>query len=136
DNHAKSRGENIDERCSLTVQSIESDQDLRKRQRQRFCVADDRSDRTQEFASILSIASVAKGAQPLIAVGLQHGGSGSHHFSPFASGVAGSTDQIHATVGGRQLRCLWQRPVSCDLFGSVYISDSPTLPLAIQESTR
>jgi hypothetical protein len=42
--HAKSRGENIYQRSGVAVQSIESDKDLRKRQRQRLRVTDDRLD--------------------------------------------------------------------------------------------
>ena len=41
-----------------------------------------------QFCPLLAVARVAKGPEPLVRVGLQHGGAGTHYFPALASRVA------------------------------------------------
>jgi hypothetical protein len=62
--------------------------------------------RSAQFLAILSIARVAKASDPLMRMHLEDGRACTHNFSPFASGVARSTEGTQAPLGGRPIRHL------------------------------
>src|SRR6516164_7590253 len=75
-------------------------------------VATDGCQGLAQFFSVEPVAAVAKRTEPLVAVSLADHGARTNHFSPFAPGVARSTDVIQPAKGRWQFFCLRQGPLA------------------------
>ncbi len=66
---------------------------------------------------------------------LEYGGSRAHDFSPLASQVPGSRDQIKAAMRSRKICCLGKGPKASSLFCSIDIYHCPMLTLSVPHPT-
>src|SRR5205085_12144951 len=80
-----------------------------------------------EFAAILAVACPPKSAQKLMRVGLQNGGPGSSHLSPFPPQIAGGANPIKTAMWVWERLQLRQRSLPRCLFGSIHIHHDPLL---------
>ena len=70
-----------------------------------------------------------------MSMSLQDGGTRSHNFPPFASGVAGGTQGAQAPLWHRPIRCLWQSALAGCLSRAIHIENEEVVPLPIPQST-
>ena len=110
-NHPRSTsGKEIDQRSGIAIQTVQTRQDVAEGKRKRAGIALDRCSGSQQFPPVITSACVAERAQPLVRMRLQDRRSRAGDFSPFASQVAGSCNQLKAAMGQRQVcgsaRCL------------------------------
>ena len=88
-----------------------------------------------EFAAIIAVPRPPKRAQKLMCVGLQNGGAGSSHLSPFAPQIAGGANLIKTTMWLWERLQLRERELPCCLFGSIHIHHHPLLTETIPQAT-
>ncbi len=117
--------EDLFQRGFVSIQSIDTDDDLREGKRKRRRVGGDGLEGLSQFFSVVAVAWARKSADPLMRVRLQNGCPGSPHVSSFAREIAFRTHPIKPTVRGRKLACLGKCPLSCRLFGPIYIDHEP-----------
>jgi len=101
--HPEARSEYVGQRCRVAIQSIEADQHVGMGKSQGSGVTPDHLQGAFEFAAILAVACPPQRAQKLMRVGLQNGGPGSSHLSPFPPQIAGGANSIKTTMW------VWQR---------------------------
>src|SRR6266436_9675195 len=68
---------------------------------------------------------------PLMGMGLQERGAGTHDFPSLAPRVARCTDRLQTSLWRGKIRTLRQSTLSCGLSGAIQIEDHPSLSLAI-----
>ena len=67
-------------------------------------------------------------------VGLQNGGPGSSHLSPFPPHIAGGANPIKTTMWAWESFPLRERELPCCLFGSIHIHHDPLLTKTIPQA--
>ncbi len=88
-----------------------------------------------QLGPVLPVARVSKSGNPLMSMSLQDGGTRSHNFPPFASGVAGGTQGAQAPLWHRSIRCLWQGALAGRLSRAIHIENEEVVPLPVPQST-
>src|SRR5216684_5472678 len=126
----------IGQRSGIAIQAVQTSQDVGERKRKRAGIAADHRSGSQQFPPVITIASVAERAQPLVRMRLQDRRSRACDFSPFASQVCGSRDQLKAAVGRGKVCGLGKCPLSNCLFCSIDIHYGPMASQAIPHPTR
>src|SRR5579859_4791999 len=89
----------------------------------------------QQFSPVIAIACIAERAQPLVRMRLQDCRSRAHDFSPFASQVSGSSDQLKAAMRSRKACGLGKCSLSGSLFCAIDIDHGPLLALPVPYPT-
>jgi hypothetical protein len=89
--------------------------------------------RTQEIASVIPIARVAKCPHPLMGMGLQNRGPRANHLSPLVSCVSRCTDRIQTTMGWWEVWCCGQGSLSSYLSRAICVEDIPPFSTSIPE---
>ncbi len=84
-NDPKVGSEDIDERSSVAVEAVETQQHGSRRKPQFGRIAGDHLDGSYQFSSVIPIAWPPKGAQKLMRMRLENNRTGAHDFSPLAS---------------------------------------------------
>src|SRR5437016_2215588 len=130
-----SSGEEIDKRSGITIQAVQTSQDVGEGKGKRAGIAADHRSGSQQFPPVIAIAGVAERAQPLVRMRLQDRRSRAYDFSPFASQVAGSRDQLKAAMGRRKVCGLGKCPKASCLFCSIDIYHGPMASQAIPHPT-
>src|SRR6266704_722965 len=128
-------GEEIGQRSGIAIQAVQTSQDVGEGKRKRAGIAADHRSGSQQFTPVIAIACISETGQPLMGMRLEHGGSRAHDFSPLASQVPGSSDQIKATMRSRKVCCLGKCSLSGSLFCSIDIYHDPMLALPIPYPT-
>jgi hypothetical protein len=113
---------------------VEPEQDTRLWDLVRREVARDRRECLAQFRSVASVASVAKTAEPLVAMGLRDNCARSDYLPALAPGVASSTHLVQATLWCRQGFCLWQRTLTGRLTRAIDIKDLPLTSRSIHQT--
>jgi len=128
-------GKEIDQRSGSAIQTVQTRQDVAEGKRKRAGIALDRCSGSQQFPPVIASAGVAERAQPLVRMRLQDRRSRAGDFSPFASQVAGSCDQLKAAMGQRQVCALGKCPKAHCLFCAIDIHHGPLATLPIPHPT-
>src|SRR6266568_1171526 len=126
--------EDLFHRGFVSIQSIDTDDDLREGKRKRRRVGRDGLEGLSQFFSVVAVSWARKGANPLMRVRLQNRRPGSPHLSSFACEIAFRAHLIKTTVRGRMVSCLGKCPLSCCLFGPIDIDQEPAISQTIPES--
>src|SRR5712692_1263910 len=100
-------GKEIGQRSGIAIQSVQTSQDVGERKRKRAGIAADHRSGSPQFPPVIPIAGVAERAQPLVRMRLQNRRSRAGDFSPFASQVCGSRDQLKAAMGREARSAVW-----------------------------
>jgi hypothetical protein len=87
-----------------------------------------------QFRPVEPVASVAKGVEPLVAVGLADDGAGTDDFPTLAPHVASSTDFLQPAKGRWQLFSLRQGALAGGLTRAIDIEDHPLEALSIHQT--
>src|SRR5579885_1085670 len=124
----------IREDGSRAIRSIQAQEGLPSWEAVRSKIGADGLDRTTHFLAIPPVPTVAETAEPLMAVGLQDSRAGTHHLTPFASGVARGTHLSQATLRLWKMISTGQGALAGRLTGPVDVEDPPLLALPIPES--
>ena len=106
---------------------------LFRRQLVRVQIRPDCSQDLIEFFASLAVASIAIGAEPLMGMGVQDGGTSTHDFSALAPGVARCTEGTHTPLRSRAIWTLGQSALAGRLAGAIDIEDEPTAPLPVPQ---
>jgi hypothetical protein len=78
-----------------------------------------------QFLAIAPIASIAKGAEPLEAMGLTDHRPGPHYLSALAPPIARSTELIQPAMSRGEIFCLRQSALASRLTRAIKIKDHP-----------
>src|SRR5947199_9199709 len=89
--------------------------------------------RTQQIASVIPIARVAKCPHPLMGMGLQNGGPRANNLSPLVSGVSRCTDGCHSAMGWWEVWRCGQGSLASYLSRAICVEDIPPFSTSIPE---
>jgi hypothetical protein len=129
----KSEASQIGEHGSRPILAVKPEQHTLLQELVGFEIARDDS---EPLAQFLSIAPVAKTAEPLETVSLTDDGSCPHDLPPLASGVTRGTDFIQSAKGWGQVVSLRQRALPGCSTCTIDIKDDPGVPCSIHQSSR
>ncbi len=96
-------------------------------------ISDNDPTRSVEFRAIIAIAGPREGAQPLLRMGLGHGGAGAHDLTSFTAEVAGRTHLGQPTAWLGKLGSGDESPLTGSLTGGVNIEDEEAVAGMINE---
>src|SRR5713101_5404681 len=116
-------GEIRDNRA-IAILAIQSHHGLAQWNGLRFHVRADRLDRLPQFSEIVAVACPrcpAKGANPLVRMGLEQSGPGPDSFPSLAPCIAMSTDLVQSAVCQWEIRGGWQGALASSLPCAIHI---------------
>ena len=126
----------IGEHSPRAILSVESKQGARLWKLMCCEIARDRRQALTQFLPIPSVSAVSKRPEPLMRMGLEHGGASPNGFSAFAPGVARSAHLIQPAQRRGQLVALGQGALAGRLPRPIDVKDDPAVPNPIREPAR
>src|SRR5262249_48696262 len=108
---------------TIPLQGVKAKQSLRRDQPFGLQIGDNHSARRLKLSTIIAIAWPRERAQPLLGMGLEHGGARTHELTAFASEIARRTHPAQATAWLRKRKCSDEGTLTGSLACTVNIED-------------